>query len=247
LVEEWSAGASLLRSSEAGEASGLTPEEVQDNRAAQQEEVLALRSIYGEEMREPAGGDGFVFEFEVAVDVPPAVALGASQAAGATCSFLPPLKLRVRFCDGYPSVAPPCLAVRCAWLSDDETEAVAAGLDAVAEGAPGEPVVCAWLEWLRSEALAAVGLDQPEAVLSLPPARREEAGWEMGGEAAGAVVGEVGGEAAGAAPGAAGLGDAASGARRAQRWPRDRRAVLASLRMHAGAVEEKEWAASLHR
>jgi hypothetical protein len=53
---------------------------------------------------------------------------------------------------------------------------VAAGLDTVAEGAPGEPVVCAWLEWLRSEALVAVGLVQPGAVFSLPPAGGEGAG-----------------------------------------------------------------------
>lgn len=208
-VGEWSGVASLLRP--ACEAGGLAPETVKDNRAAQLDEVLALRSIYGDEMSEPSRGDGFVFEFEVPVEVPPAVALGAIQAAGASCPSLPPLKLRVRFDEAYPSSAPPSLAVRCCWMTDAQVEAVAAGLDAVAEAARGEPIVCAWLEWLRGEALSAVGLDSPGAALSLP----EE------------VV--------------------APGAGRAARWPRDRRSVLATLRRHAAEVEEKEWAAALHR
>ena len=252
---EWAGLASLLGPRDAApRADGaLSPDALGRNAALQADERLALSSIYSDEMREPEGGDGRVVDISIALEIPPALAAAAAIAAtgglgggglggggegGAAAAgadpqadagrLLPPLKLRVRFGEGYPSHGPPELALRCCWLADAQLASLAASLDALArESAAGEPAVCNWVEWLRQEGLAELGLAADGASLSLP---EEEHGEEEEGH------GEEGAD----------LGDAALGERRAQRWPRKRASVLALLRSHAAAAAERAWAAAVH-
>lgn len=239
---EWGGAASLLQppEGELTESSGsCVPNFASNelNQQAQEDELLALRSIYGKEMSEPSGAEGPVFEFSIPLDLSPSLQLGAAAAAALSAIHphiegahgqspsLPPIKLRVRLVRDYPSHAPPLFSLRSCWLSDAQLEAIAARMDEMASDFAGEPVVCAWVEWLRADAADVAGLNgDDDAVVLLPGEER-------------IVLSESPHDD----------GEASLGRRRAQRWPRDHNSVVAALKHHATAEEAKLWGSSLHR
>ena len=134
---------------------------------------------------------------------------------------LPPLILRLRRPLTYPSRSPPVVALRCAWLSDEELALLATQLDEVFATSLGMPAICEAVEWLRSSALSSL----PSFVLdhlALP-----------------------------ATPAAATTGAALEDTRlavagRAARWPRSAPEVLSALCAHAQSDSERLWREKLH-
>ena len=55
----------------------------------------------------------------------------------------------------YPSDAAPAFGLRCAWLSDSQLAALATRLDELwEEQGPGAGILLSWIEWLRHESAA---------------------------------------------------------------------------------------------
>ena len=162
------------------------------------------------------------------VVVPPGLR-GLPQTSGLHCAddglfaltTLPPLVLRLRRPLTYPSRSPPVVALRCAWLSDEELAHLATQLDEVFATSLGMPAICEAVEWLRSSALSSL----PSLVLdhlALP-----------------------------ATPAAATTGAALENTRlavagRAARWPRSAPEVLSALCAHAQSDSERLWREKLH-
>mmetsp|Transcript_36612 Transcript_36612/g.80207 ORF Transcript_36612/g.80207 Transcript_36612/m.80207 type:complete len:647 (-) Transcript_36612:59-1999(-) len=78
---------------------------------------------------------------------------------------LPPLRLSVTFCRGYPSTGPPSFRLSASWLSALQLSRLCAELDALAASQPGLPVVFVWAEWLQNCAAAHLGIDGREPLV----------------------------------------------------------------------------------
>ncbi len=113
----------------------------------------------------------------LAFDVPTHKALPATLAAALSppselleLAGLPPLHLCAYTPTGYPSRAPPDVALRCCWLDDAHLETIAARLASM--WSPGLPVLCEWVDFLSECAwveLLPRGLLSPLRLPDAPP------------------------------------------------------------------------------
>jgi E3 ubiquitin-protein ligase RNF14 len=81
---------------------------------------------------------------------------------GEPVRWLPPLRASFELPAGYPSREPPCARLDAGWLRPSQLRALEAGLLEVWEAQGGAdascPVLFAFLEWLREEALGRLGI-----------------------------------------------------------------------------------------
>lgn len=130
-----------------------------------------LQSIFPEEFcgvstEEPP------FQFTIIVPVQPPhetlrVAVGE---AAIDVSYLPPLSLNVTFPPDYPSAAPPCFSVRSPWLSAHMLDQVCEALDRKWKELEGMPVVFTWVEFLKENLWAELGLGSEVRTAAPAPA-----------------------------------------------------------------------------
>jgi len=77
----------------------------------------------------------------------------------ATARFLPPLHLALVLPRDYPSSSPPRFTLSALWLDVEQLSLCAKALDKLWEDMAGNGVVFSWVEWLKHEAMALLGLD----------------------------------------------------------------------------------------
>lgn len=80
-------------------------------------------------------------------------------------THVPPLRLRVTFCRGYPSVRSPEFTISAQWLSKVQLAKLCAELDALGAEQDGAPVVYTWADWLHANALSHLALDSAAPLL----------------------------------------------------------------------------------
>ncbi|XP_008102920.2 E3 ubiquitin-protein ligase RNF14 [Anolis carolinensis] len=131
------------------------------DRDAQEDELLALASIYDEDefKRAPSGQGG---EIRVLVDLPEDFTLlwSGKQAENlqnnrfeCTVSFLPPIVLNFEFPADYPSASPPAFTLSSKWLHQEQLTALCKHLDTLWEEKKGSVVLFAWIQFLKEETL----------------------------------------------------------------------------------------------
>lgn len=165
----------LLQQTEAKQEMAIDREHAavaEDCRATQEDELLALESIFGAgEFEQLDAVDGMLcFKVYVAVELPEkGVTLrvlepvqGNSQGSDdVQCDFhvggevklshVPPVVLSCTFPASYPAFSAPHCTLQSAWLDEYQLGLLLENLDAIWQ--PGEEVVFVWTEWLRENTM----------------------------------------------------------------------------------------------
>ncbi|XP_068129032.1 E3 ubiquitin-protein ligase RNF14-like [Hyperolius riggenbachi] len=140
-----------------------------EDQEAQEDELLALTSIYSEDEFKRAdnvpGG-----EIQVCLELPPnfKVSLKSTSAANAvtenfenTVLFLPPIILNFELPPGYPSSTPPIFTLSCKWLSPKQLSLLCQRLDDLWEENKGCVVIFAWMQFLKEETAEYLDIKSP--------------------------------------------------------------------------------------
>lgn len=140
-----------------------------EDREAQEDELLALASIYdGDEFRKAESVQGG--ETRIYLDLPQNFKIFVSgnsneclQNSGfeSTICFLPPLVLNFELPPDYPSSSPPSFTLSGKWLSPTQLSALCKHLDNLWEEHRGSVVLFAWMQFLKEETLAYLNIVSP--------------------------------------------------------------------------------------
>ncbi|XP_021156777.2 E3 ubiquitin-protein ligase RNF14 isoform X3 [Columba livia] len=140
-----------------------------EDREAQEDELLALASIYDEDVfkrsESAQGGETRIFlelpqDFIVSVNGNSAETL-QSPRSEYTVSFLPPLVLNFELPPDYPSTSPPVFTLRGKWLSQAQLSTLCRHLDNIWEENRGSVVLFAWMQFLKEETLSYLQISSP--------------------------------------------------------------------------------------
>uniref|UniRef100_A0A1B8XVJ4 RBR-type E3 ubiquitin transferase n=1 Tax=Xenopus tropicalis TaxID=8364 RepID=A0A1B8XVJ4_XENTR len=140
-----------------------------EDKEAQEDELLALASIYSEDefkRSETAPGG----EICVCLDLPPnfSVAIKGDCASNEymgsfedIVSFLPPIILDFELPPGYPSTDPPAFTLSCKWLSPSQLALLCQRLENLWEEYAGGVVLFAWMQFLKEGTLEYLKINSP--------------------------------------------------------------------------------------
>ena len=174
----------------------------EEDRSAQLDELAALKSIFGDDLRGPAAavaawmcaGDDPLDEaikwpirFDLTIRLRQIsearrIDVRIDGAPAATVAHLPPVALHAIFPRDYPSERPPLLALTASWLPPEATDAACDTMTAM--WTPGTPAVFEMAGWLAESSVDECFAPAGRA-LNLegcdPDVRKEEGGREEGG------------------------------------------------------------------
>ncbi|KAM0829360.1 hypothetical protein ACQ4PT_066920 [Festuca glaucescens] len=158
-------------------------DEIQDNLQRQEDELLALEAIYGDDLVEFETKTGLrYFQIYIRYDLPDGAEVCAkfSSANGNRecpddCTeqyedkqddfysynfeHLPPLILTCLLPQSYPSKDPPYFMVTAKWMDGPNVSKLCEMLDTIRTELPGQEVVYQWVEWIRSSSLPHLRFD----------------------------------------------------------------------------------------
>ncbi|XP_015730974.1 E3 ubiquitin-protein ligase RNF14 isoform X2 [Coturnix japonica] len=138
-----------------------------EDREAQEDELLALASIYDEDEFKRAesaqGGETRIClelpqNFRVVVS---GISAESPQSFEYTVHFLPPLVLNFELPPDYPSSSPPAFTLSSKWLSPAQLSALCEHLDNLWEENRGCVVLFAWMQFLKEETLNYLNISSP--------------------------------------------------------------------------------------
>ncbi|XP_068133585.1 E3 ubiquitin-protein ligase RNF14-like isoform X3 [Hyperolius riggenbachi] len=140
-----------------------------EDQEAQEDELLALASIYSEDVFKRAdnvpGG-----EIQAFLELPPnfKVFVKSTSATNAiaenfedTVMFLPPIILNFELPPGYPSSTPPIFTLSCKWLSPKQLSLLCQRLDDLWEENKGCVVLFAWMQFLKEGTIEYLDIKSP--------------------------------------------------------------------------------------
>ncbi|XP_053319323.1 E3 ubiquitin-protein ligase RNF14 [Spea bombifrons] len=139
-----------------------------ENKEAQEDELLALASIFPEhEFKRADTAPGG--EIQVCLELPSnfEVSLKSNTASvnaeqfEETVSFLPPIVLNFEFPSEYPSTLPPVFTLSCKWLSPKQLSCLCQHLDDLWQENAGCVVLFAWMQFLKEETLQYLNIKSP--------------------------------------------------------------------------------------
>ncbi|KAF9624328.1 hypothetical protein IFM89_009611 [Coptis chinensis] len=165
----------------------LSEEQLRINDQLQEDELLAMEAIYGENLsilREEGGLR--VFEIYIHIETPDELTISAkllssngnaklgmkssSSLVTAECSnefvyhfkveHLPPIILRCLLPKSYPSHQPPYFTIAIQWLDSQRISNLCIMLDSLWTDQPGQEVIYQWVEWLQSSSLSYLGINK---------------------------------------------------------------------------------------
>ncbi|KAM3924225.1 E3 ubiquitin-protein ligase RNF14 [Leptodactylus fuscus] len=140
-----------------------------EDQEAQEDELLALASIYSEdEFKRADGSPGG--EIQVCLDLPShfKISVKSNSATDSfpenfenTVSFLPPIVLNFELPPGYPSTTSPTFTLSCKWLSPRQLSLLCQRLDDLWEENRGCVVLFPWVQFLKEETLDFLNIKSP--------------------------------------------------------------------------------------
>ncbi|XP_061104609.1 E3 ubiquitin-protein ligase RNF14 [Conger conger] len=161
----------------------------------QEDELLALASIYDEEeFRRAESAQGG--EIQICLELPQdfKIVLKGEKQTEHDVSFLPPLVLNFELPRDYPSTSSPEYTLSSKWLSRAQLSALCRRLDELWRETQGSVVLFSWIQFLKEDVLGFLCLASPLEVAggpakSLPERKRSDGD----GKTAGGVPGDDGG------------------------------------------------------
>lgn len=137
-----------------------------DDKEAQEDELLALASIYDEdEFHRADSAQGG--EIQVCLELPPDFKLltkGEKQTEHNVC-FLPPLVLNFECPEDYPSTSPPNYTLSSKWMTRAQMSSLCRRLDELWEENQGCVILFTWIQFLKEEAVDFLGIKSPLEVV----------------------------------------------------------------------------------
>ncbi|XP_006003269.1 E3 ubiquitin-protein ligase RNF14 [Latimeria chalumnae] len=136
---------------------------------AQEDELLALASIYDEDefKREESAHGG---EIQICLELPPnfKIVVSAKEEQNLAdgrleypVAFLPPLILNFELPPDYPSASAPIYTLSCKWLSRTQLTMLCKHLDKLCEENKGSVVLFTWMSFLKEESLTFLNIESP--------------------------------------------------------------------------------------
>lgn len=155
----------------------LSDEQLRIDDQAQEDELLAMESIYGD--------DFFIFErqrgrrsfqIHIHVEAPGEIAVTTKLNSSSdlktrsdgsdefSYSFkaqhLPPIMLTCLLPKSYPSHLPPYFTISVQWLHSSKISHLCSELDSIWREQPGQEVMYQWVEWLQNSSLSYLSFDK---------------------------------------------------------------------------------------
>lgn len=137
-----------------------------EDKEAQEDELLALASIYDEEefhRAETAQGGEIQFLLELPPDFK--VVVRGEKELEYDISFLPPLILNFELPEDYPSKSAPIFTLSSKWMTRAQMSALCRRLDELWEESQGCVILFTWIQLLKEEALDFLGIQSPLEVI----------------------------------------------------------------------------------
>ncbi|XP_077449133.1 E3 ubiquitin-protein ligase RNF14 [Stigmatopora argus] len=131
------------------------------DKADQEDELLALASIYEEEFhREDLAQGG---EIQLCVKLPPGfkVVVNGEKKTEYNISFLPPLVVNFELPEDYPSKNSPSFTISSKWMTRGQMSSLCRRLDELWEENQGCVVLFTWIQFLSEEVLEFLGIHSP--------------------------------------------------------------------------------------
>ncbi|PHT39791.1 hypothetical protein CQW23_18645 [Capsicum baccatum] len=155
----------------------LSPEQLRINDQAQEDELLALESIFGENVFILDRRNGLrCFQIHVYIEVPDeltvSVNLSSSSALGTPddnssefsyslkVEHLPPIVLTCLLPKSYPSHHAPHFTLSVQWLNSANISSLCSMLDSIWKELAGQEILYQWVEWLHGSSLSHLRFDQ---------------------------------------------------------------------------------------
>ncbi|XP_039169136.1 E3 ubiquitin-protein ligase RNF14 [Eucalyptus grandis] len=155
----------------------LEEEQLNSNDQLQEDELLVMESIYGDNVciLDRRWGSRL---FKIYIDVKAAseitviarlnpsndLNITSGNSDGFSYSFkvqhLPPIVLTCLLPKSYPSHVPPCFTISVRWLASIKISSLCSMLDSIWQEQPGQEVVYHWVEWLQSSSLSYLGFGE---------------------------------------------------------------------------------------
>ncbi|XP_072301799.1 E3 ubiquitin-protein ligase RNF14 [Eucyclogobius newberryi] len=133
-----------------------------EDKESQEDELLALASIYDEEefRRAEAAQGG---EVQVCVELPTdfKVVTKGDKQTEYNVSFLPPLVFNFELPEDYPSTSPPHYTLGSKWMTRAQMSALCRRLDDLWEENQGCVILFTWIQFLKEEALDFLCITSP--------------------------------------------------------------------------------------
>ncbi|XP_067085088.1 E3 ubiquitin-protein ligase RNF14 [Osmerus mordax] len=134
-----------------------------EDQEAQEDELLALASIYDEEEFHRAESDQGG-EIQLCLELPPHFKLivkGGEKETEYDICYLPPLVLNFELPVDYPSSASPVFTLSSTWLTRAQMTSLCRRLDELWEESSGCVVLFTWVQFLKEEAVPFLGITSP--------------------------------------------------------------------------------------
>ncbi|PON39660.1 E3 ubiquitin ligase RBR family [Trema orientale] len=155
----------------------LSEEQLMSNCQSQKDELLALESIYGEDVFFFDTERGLKsFQVHVHIEAPNGITVttklnssGDLKTTGNNpdefsysfdVQYLPPIVLTCLLPKSYPSHLPPYFTISVQWLDSVKIATLCSMLDSIWNEQPGQEVTYQWVEWLNSSSLSYLGFDK---------------------------------------------------------------------------------------
>ncbi|KAK6934964.1 RWD domain [Dillenia turbinata] len=159
------------------EEADLSEEQLRINDQLQEDELLAMESIYGDNIFLLRWERGLrSFQIHVHIETPNGIAVSTNldmsadpnvKANGSAefsysfkVNYLPPILLTCFLPKSYPSHLPPYFTVSVKWLDVARISELCSMLDSIWMKQPGQEVIYQWVEWLHGSSLSHLGLDK---------------------------------------------------------------------------------------
>uniref|UniRef100_A0A1A8CPS5 E3 ubiquitin-protein ligase RNF14 n=2 Tax=Nothobranchius TaxID=28779 RepID=A0A1A8CPS5_NOTKA len=137
-----------------------------EDKEAQEDELLALASIYDEEeFRRAESAQGG--EIQLCLELPPdfKVLVKGEKTTEHNVCFLPPLVLNFELPSDYPSTRPPSFTLSSKWMTKSQLSSLCRHLDELWEENQGSEILFTWIQFLKEEPLEFLGIQSPVEVI----------------------------------------------------------------------------------
>ncbi|XP_013872295.1 E3 ubiquitin-protein ligase RNF14 [Austrofundulus limnaeus] len=133
-----------------------------EDQESQEDELLALASIYDEEeFRRAESAQGG--EIQLCLELPPdfKVVVKGDKTHEHNVCFLPPLMLNFELPSDYPSTSPPVFTLSSKWITKAQLSALCRHLDELWEENQGSEILFMWIQFLKEETLEFLSIKSP--------------------------------------------------------------------------------------
>ncbi|XP_055961997.1 uncharacterized protein LOC130014692 [Mercurialis annua] len=153
----------------------LSEEQLRINDQLQQDELLAMESIYGENVSVLENQGGLrSFQIRVQIEARNELTVTANlnslgnlkmksesnYSYSLKLQYLPPIVLSCLLPKSYPSHQSPYFTISVQWLDSIRISKLCSMLDVIWADQPGQEVIYQWVEWLHTSSLSCLGAEQ---------------------------------------------------------------------------------------